>query len=83
MAHPLFGGLDLLASATNPDIVATAMAGLERAGGRSTHRDVVGVADFRRPHACRACIWSTCRAAASRACWSPTAADRIPSIPAG
>jgi hypothetical protein len=39
----------LLATGADPAIIAAARAGLERAGARVVHRDVVGVADFRQP----------------------------------
>jgi L,D-transpeptidase catalytic domain len=40
-----------LAAQGDPAIIATAKAGLERAGGRMAFRDLVGVADFARPSA--------------------------------
>lgn len=40
-----------LAAQGDPAIIATAKAGLERAGGRVAFRDLVGVADFARPSA--------------------------------
>ena len=43
LAHGAF------AAVGDPAIVAAARAGLERAGGRVAHRDLVGVADFARP----------------------------------
>jgi hypothetical protein len=38
-----------LAAASDPAVVAAAKAGLERAGGRVAHRDLVAVADFAQP----------------------------------